>query len=92
VDANATSPKDRRPVAHAPPAPARRPKRPAHSRGGHLAVRDASPTAIVAVDGSFDTEAGLRSLRSIEDAAERASGLTQQLLAFRAAADRPTQA
>jgi len=31
---------------------------------------------------SFDLEAGLRSLRSIDDAAERASALTQQLLAF----------
>ena len=35
-----------------------------------------------ATPGSFDTEAGLRSLRSIEDAAGRASALTQQLLAF----------
>jgi len=31
---------------------------------------------------SFDLEAGLRNLRSVEDAAERASALTQQLLTF----------
>ena len=35
-----------------------------------------------AAPGTFDVEAGVRSLRSIEDAAGRASALTQQLLAF----------
>ena len=52
-----------------------------------FAIRGFTDMLIEDMEGSrqgvpFDIEAGLRSLRSIEDAAERASVLTQQLLAF----------